>query len=305
MRKAAFEELLKIAKLDSSVFLAVSDVGAETVREFINFTPRQLLIEGIAEGHLLGMASGMAKEGNIVFVNTIASFLTKRAYEQIAINVCLENLNVKLLGQGGGLVYGQQGPTHHALDDIGLMRLLPNMKILVPGDLKQTKECVELAYRTPGPFYIRLAKGSSPALFSNHPLTLYEPQLLKTPQELLLISTGVTSHLALQVSEGIPGCGVLAVPVLKPFCDDEVARMGNKMRAIIVIEEHSEIGGLSSCVCNAIMKFSERKPNFMAINLGDQFIREYDKQEALLRFHGFDPKTVLDAIQRLLAQSGL
>jgi transketolase len=300
MRKAALKKLLQLAKEDRRILLVASDVSSDVIGEFQREVPDQLLLEGIAEAHAIGMSAGLALQGSIVFANTIASFLTKRAFEQIAINLCLENANVKLLGQGGGLVYGPQGPTHHALEDIAILRTLPNMKIFVPCDVRQAERAVSLAAQIDGPCYIRLAKGSARTVSAGHDFRVGQPIVHIKPKHILLICSGIMTQTAIEVAEKIDGCGVVQVFMMKPFCYEELGPYLDGVQFVATIEEHSRIGGLASCVSETIVQHCVSKPKFHSFSLGDDFIRTYGKQEALLSAHGLDAAGITGKLCELL-----
>ncbi|MEK7146176.1 MAG: transketolase, partial [Patescibacteria group bacterium] len=233
MRAAALRKLFSLAQNDPRILLAVSDVAAEILAPFKENMPQRLFVEGIAENHLVGMAAGLSKKNNVVFINTIASFLSKRAFEAIAVNLCLENANVKMLAQGGGLVYGEQGSTHHALEDISIMRSLPNMTVIAPCDTHQTEQAVELATKILGPVYIRLSKGSFPVISSSHTLAVGEPICFSKPGRIAFISTGITTQTALEASALFPESGVINIPILKPFPEQKVLALINSCELVV------------------------------------------------------------------------
>src|SRR3990167_2791285 len=218
MREKSLECVYELAKRDSRIVYIGSDVGAETLEQFKKEMPDRFFMEGISEAHIIGMAAGLAKSGYIPYVNTIATFLTRRCYEQIAIDVCLQNLPVKLIANGGGLVYAPLGPTHMAVEDIGLMRLLPNMHIIAPCDADEMENFMMQTPDIAGPVYVRIAKGDEPSITN-------KIQNLQTKHsKVLLITTGIMAHIALQVIElfekkGVL-CGLLHLPLIKPINKD-------------------------------------------------------------------------------------
>lgn len=298
MRKRAFQTVLELARANPRVLLAVSDVSANIIADFQREMPERLFLEGVAEGHLIGMAAGLAHEGNIVFVNTIASFLTKRCFEQIAINVCLENADVKLLGQGGGLLYGRLGPTHHANEDLAILRTLPQMNIVVPFDVEQTQAAIAYAAQTPGPFYVRLGKGNVPVVSRDHPFEFGKPVVLKAPQGgPLLVAQGPLVSIALEAAQAIPDAGVVGIHTLKPFAHAELAPLLDSVPTVATIEEHSEVGGLSALVCETLARHCRTKPALKTFSLKDEFIHQYGKQEELLKLQGLDADAIVRALQ--------
>ena len=159
MRNTAMNMVHKLAARDERVLYIGSDPGAGTLRAMSKEFPSRHLIEGISEAHIIGMSAGLAMEGYLPYVNTIATFLTRRCYEQVAVDLCLHNLPVRLIANGGGLVYAPLGPTHQAIEDIAIMRALPNMTVVCPADADEATRLMEQTLDWPGPIYIRLAKG--------------------------------------------------------------------------------------------------------------------------------------------------
>jgi transketolase len=302
MRNAAFSRLFELAKEDPRILFVASDISKETVEDFYREIPDQILMEGIAEGHMIGMASGLAREGSVVFVNTIASFLTRRALDQIYVNVCLDAVNVKLLAQGGGLVYGRHGPTHHANEDVALMRTLPRMKVLVPCDVEQTRQMVAWAAKEDGPVYIRLSKGNGPVVSLGQPE--FSPERIlrfRSPGKVLLVTMGTMTAVALELSKALAESCVLSFPVLKPFPTGELLRNLEGVNHLVVVEEHVESGGLTTCVCEALLKENVRPlPKLSSFHLGDRFIGGYGRQEELWAENGLDAASLLKKLKEEL-----
>src|SRR5437870_3441848 len=157
MRPACVNMVFKLAQQDPRVAYIGSDLSPDLTERMKNEMPDRAFMEGVSEAHVIGMAAGMAMEGFIPYVNTIATFLTRRCYEQTALDLCLHNLPVRLIGNGGGLVYAPLGPTHEAIEDIAIMRALPHMTVVAPADASEMTRIVPLTLDWPGPIYIRLA----------------------------------------------------------------------------------------------------------------------------------------------------
>src|SRR5579864_3303008 len=164
MRNTAMNMVHKLAARDERVLYIGSDPGAGTLRAMSKEFPSRHLIEGISEAHIIGMSAGLAMEGYVPYVNTIATFLTRRCYEQVAVDLCLHNINVRLIANGGGLVYAPLGPTHLAIEDIAIYRALPNMTILAVADAREMRRAMPATLNWPGPIYIRLGKGHDPVV---------------------------------------------------------------------------------------------------------------------------------------------
>ena len=151
MRKTCLNSIYKIAKRNKKILFIGSDLGPGVLNDFKNEIPDRFLMEGVSEQFIIGMAAGLAMEGFKPYVNTISTFLTRRCYEQIAVDLCMHNLPVKLIGNGGGLVYAPLGPTHQAIEDISIMRVLPNMSIIAPSDAIEMKALMEQTVNLKGP----------------------------------------------------------------------------------------------------------------------------------------------------------
>jgi len=159
MRNTCLNEVYKLAKDNKKVIFIGSDLGAGTLADMKSDLPDQFIMEGISEQHIIGMSSGFAMEGFIPYVNSIAPFLTRRCYEQILIDLCLHDLPVRLIANGGGVVYAPLGPTHLAVEDIAILRAIPNMTIIAPCDADEMLRLMPKTIDYEHPIYIRLAKG--------------------------------------------------------------------------------------------------------------------------------------------------
>ncbi len=157
MRQTCLNMVYELAKEDPRIFFIGSDLGLGTLGQFKNEMPERFFMEGVCEANIIGMAAGLALEGKIPYVNTIATFLTRRCFEQIVLDLCLHNVNVRLIGNGGGLVYAPLGPTHHAIEDLAILRVIPNMTVVAPADADEMRRLMPLSVNRRGPIYIRLA----------------------------------------------------------------------------------------------------------------------------------------------------
>ena len=162
MRKTCLDSVYELAKRDQRIFFIGSDLGVGTVKQFKAEMPERFLMEGVSEANVVGVAAGLALEGKIVYVNTIATFLTRRCFEQVALDLCLHKANVRLIGNGGGVVYAPLGPTHEAIEDIAIFRALQRMSIVAVADAEEMKRMMPQTVEHPGPIYIRLGKGGDP-----------------------------------------------------------------------------------------------------------------------------------------------
>lgn len=304
MRKKSLDCIYELAKRDPRVVYIGSDVGAETLEQFRQEMPDRFFMEGISEAHIIGMAAGLAKAGYIPYVNTIATFLTRRCYEQITIDVCLQNLPVKLIANGGGLVYASLGPTHMAVDDIGLMRLLPNMNIIAPCDAHEMESLMMQTTALSGPVYVRVAKGDEPTI------SVDKNNVWKKPGEALIITTGVMPHQALKAidlleEQGV-SCGLLHLPIVKPIDRDLILTHIKEVSLIITLEEHLKAGGLGSNILEILSDLHDiNTPKVLRLGLPDHFVELYGSQQELFQHYGLDAKSISQKILQCLNLSTL
>ncbi len=167
-RDAFFDELYAIAMEDRNIMFLTADMGAFSLAKFKKDLPEQYINVGVAEQTLVSVAAGLALGGKRVFIYAMAAFITQRCYEQIKIDLCQMRLPVTIIGSGPGLTYGSEGPTHHAINDVAIMKVLPEMMIITPRDPEEAKEAARIAYGRQMPVYIRLAKGKLPAVYGKY-----------------------------------------------------------------------------------------------------------------------------------------
>jgi transketolase len=288
MRKTSLDCVYELAKSNDNVVFIGSDLGPGLLQNMKQEMPNRYFMEGVSEQFIIGMAAGLAMEGFIPYINTIATFLTRRCYEQIALDLCLQNLPVRLIASGGGVVYAPLGPTHLAVEDIAIMRALPNMTIVCPCDAEEMKRFMNQTLNWPGPIYIRLAKGGDKVISEDkNGFQIGKGILMRELGNCLFITTGVMTQMAIDAAEKLKEdnikCGVLHLHTIKPLDKDLLIKLLPKVEKIITVEEHSRIGGLGS----AILEFcSDNLPGELhkikRIGLPDYFAKKYGTQEDLL-----------------------
>ena len=309
MREACLDEVYKLAKTVERVIFVGSDLGVGTLKNFQQEMPERFFMEGIAEGYLIGMASGLALEGHTVYVNTISTFLTRRCYEQIAIDACLHKLNVRLIGNGGGMVYAPLGPTHMAIEDISIMRAIPNMTIIAPADADEMRRLMPQTLDYPGPIYIRVAKGYDPIVSRDDvPCRIGAALLMRAGRDALLITTGITLKIALEATDQLATQGIdaaiLHFPTVKPLDTERLLDVASPVRAIVTIEENSIIGGLGSAVAEVVAEAGfEPSKKFKRLGIPDVFPENYGSQAKLMDHFNISTKATVAAVNSLLANS--
>jgi transketolase len=254
MRTAFIETLVAEAANDPSLFLLNGDLGYSVLEAFAEKFPERYINVGVAEQNMIGVAAGLAMAGKNVFVYSIANFATLRCIEQIRNDVCYHNANVTVVGVGGGLSYGTQGYTHHAVEDIAVTRALPNIAVLCPGDPAETHWATRALARRKGPGYLRLGKAGEPKVHAVpvEGLEIGKALRLKDGSAVTLISTGNMLETAMQAArllekDGI-SAGVISMPSVKPLDAEFLRAEAAKTRLIGVLEEHVRHGGLAEAV---------------------------------------------------------
>lgn len=306
MRKKALDSVYELAKVDDRVIFLGSDLGPDVLINMKKEMPDRFFMEGVSEQHIIGMAAGLAMEGFIPYVNTIATFITRRCYEQVALDLCLQDLPVRLIANGGGVVYAPLGPTHLAVEDIAIMRALPNMAVVAPCDADEMKRFMSSTLNWPHPIYIRLAKGGDKVVSEEKfGFEMGKAILMREPGEGLIISTGVMTQLAIQAAEKLNEegiiCGVLHVHTIKPLDELQLSKLLPRVKAVVTVEEHTRIGGLGS----AVLEFTndnmpEQSSKIMRIGIPDQFAKQYGSQESLLNHWGITVENLVTSMKNKL-----
>ena len=307
MRKVCLDMVYELARQDPRVFFIGSDLGAGTLEPFKREMPDRFFMEGVSEATIIGMAAGLAMEGKIPYVNTIATFLTRRCFEQIAVDLCLHNANVRLIGSGGGLVYAPLGPTHLAIDDLAILRALPNMTIVAPADANEMRRLMPATLAHQGPLYIRLAKGGDPIVTQDQgPFEIGRAVLMREGADALLVTTGVTLQVALAAAALLREHGVeatvLHMPTVKPLDVAALLRHAAEVPAIVTVEEHTLMGGLGSAVAEAIAEAGLTPvKRVKRIGIPDVFADQYGSQASLMRRYGISAEHVASTVTGLLS----
>ena len=306
MRKKALDSVYELAKVDDRVIFLGSDLGPDVLINMKKEMPDRFFMEGVSEQHIIGMAAGLAMEGFVPYVNTIATFITRRCYEQVALDLCLQDLPVRLIANGGGVVYAPLGPTHLAVEDIAIMRALPNMAVVAPCDADEMKRFMSSTLNWPHPIYIRLGKGGDKVVSEEKfGFEMGKAILMREPGEGLIISTGVMTQLAIEAAEKLNqegiACGVLHVHTIKPLDELQLSKLLPHVKAVVTVEEHTRIGGLGS----AVLEFTndnmpEQSSKIMRIGIPDQFAKQYGSQESLLNHWGITVENLVNSMKNKL-----
>lgn len=276
IREAYGKFITKLGSKNKNIVLLEGDLADSTQSEhFQKAFPDRYFQIGIAEQNMVGIAAGLALEGKIPVVNSFAAFISMRACEQVRTDVAYPNLNVKFVVSHAGLSAGSAGPTHHTIEDISIMRTIPNMTVLVPGDTKEVEQVIEAALKINGPVYIRnSAIDNKNNIYSDHIFEIGKATQIRNGEDATIITTGTLMHQGVVAADELKkdyGINVklLQLASIKPIDEESIIKASNETGLIITVEEHNIIGGLGSAVSEVISE----KANAKLIRLGikDQF----------------------------------
>ncbi len=304
MRTAFINALIESARVDQRIFLLVGDLGYSVVEPFAQEFSSRFINVGIAEQNMTGLATGLALCGKIVFTYSIANFPTLRCLEQIRNDVCYHSANVKIVAIGGGVAYGAQGMTHHATEDLAIMRALPNMTVLAPGDPVETTLVTGAIASWPGPCYLRLGKAGEPVVHETIPeFQIGKAILVRRGNDVTLVSTGGMLYNTMQAANKLSTHGiemtVISMPTIKPLDTEAILASARETQGIVTIEEHSIIGGLGSAVAEVLASQKDVRVPLLRLGLPDAFSKEIGGQEYLRYRHGLSVAGIYHSVTLL------
>jgi transketolase len=276
------------------------------VDDFRAAYPDRFFSLGLAEQNMMGFAAGMAREGFFPFIHTFAVFLCRRPFDQVAMSIAYPNLPVRLIGFLPGITTSG-GVTHQAIDDVGLMRLIPNMTVLECGDATEVESVLDVAQAVAGPVYVRMLRGEVPRLFpASQPMRLDTARVLRRGTEVAVLSSGICTEEALRATRALHGCGVslshLHVSTLKPLSDPQVLETLQAARCgVITMENHSIVGGLGSAVAEVMAEAGIGR-RLIRLGLRDRYAHGASRSY-LMKEYGLDAPALVRAVEQLLGQS--
>ena len=297
MRNHFAQELTQIAADDDRVVMLSGDIGNRLFDEFKSSFPNRFYNCGVAEANMMGMASGMALAGLRPVVYTIVPFVTLRCFEQIRDDVCYQDAPVVIVGVGGGLSYASLGPTHHACEDIAVLRTLPNLSIIAPGDPLEVRGALRAALAQDGPSYIRLGKRGEPLVHDELPhFEIGKSISLSDGSDVCILSTGALLPTAVEVGDRLNDAGVstgvTSFHTIKPLDTDLLRDRLEKCRLVVTLEEHSVIGGLGSAVAEWMVDRPVSNARLLRIGTADKFIKVTGSQDYARRLSGLDVESI-------------
>ena len=299
MRSAGLNHIFNLAESNKKVIFIGSDLGPDTLSQFKKKFPKRYFMEGVSESHIIGMAAGLASDGWLPFVNTIGTFITRRCFEQIIIDLCMHNLPVRLMGNGAGLVYAPLGHTHISTDDFGIFNTVPNIHVFSPCDEGEIKDLMEQSLKIKSPCYFRLTKDGYKNI-SKGKSYIGKPKFIKKNKKAnkLIISTGIITHNVLKAISDLNDVDLLHFHTVKPinFTEFRSIIKKNKYKKIYSFEEHYYNTGLGSQLCLNLKNHGIEIP-FKITGLPLKFFGEYGSQNEILKKYSLDDKSIRKTIK--------
>lgn len=302
-RDAYGEVLVELGKTNPRIVVLDADLSKSTkTANFKEVFPDRFFNMGVAEADMMGTAAGLAAAGMIPFASTFAIFATGRAYDQLRNSIAYTALNVKIVATHAGITVGEDGGSHQSIEDIAIMRVMPNMTVIVPADGPETKKAVEAAVELEGPVYIRLGRSGVPVLFSEEePFTLGKGKILREGKDISIIAVGIMVSKALEAAQTLSQQGIEArvinLSTIKPLDEDIIIQAARETGGIVTAEEHSIIGGLGGAVSEVT---AENCPvPVKRVGVRDTF-GESGLPERLLEKYGLTPENIIKAAKEVL-----
>ena len=298
MRDAFVRTLIDIASRDRNVILMTGDLGFGVLKPYWEQLPDQFINAGIAEQNMIGVAAGMALEGKIVFVYSIGNFPTLRCLEQIRNDCAYHQANVKIVCVGGGFVYGPLGMSHHATEDLAVMRALPGVTVMAPGDVLEAEAATRAIYSQPGTCYMRLGRGGEKRIHDKiEDFQIGKAIQVRQEQRVAIFSTGGIFDEAAEAcillrQQGI-NPSLYTFPTLKPIDRETILACAMHCELIVTVEEHNIIGGLGSAVAEELAEMKGNRASLVRIGLHDTYSSVVGSQAYLRKVYGMDAQAIM------------
>lgn len=302
LRDAYSQALVELGRVNPNVVVLDADLALSTkTKRFGTIYPDRFFDMGIAELNLMGVAAGLAAAGKTVFASTFAAFAAGQPYNVIRQSIAYANLNVKIVATHAGISVGGDGATHQMLEDMSLMRGLPNMRVFVPADGPQTQDIIRLIAEDPGPCYVRLPRGDTPLLPDVYPTEIGKAITIRDGRDVTLIGCGTMVYETLRAADELIAQGidarVLLIHTVKPIDKDAILKAAHETKGIVTAEEHSIYGGVGSAVCEVV---SEHRPcPVRRIGVRDSF-GESGEERDLMEKYGLTAHHIAEAARDIL-----
>lgn len=299
MRDAFIQDLYSYAKSDPQIIFISNEYGAPSLDQFRKNLPKQFINAGISEQNIISVAAGLSLSGKKVYVYSIASFITLRCFEQLKIDLCSMKLPVTIIGVGTCYAYSADGLTHHATEDIAIMRTLSNIQIYTPSDSNMASSLVKHSLKSTLPSYYRLDKGKYP-LYSDTNNSLDDGfSVLREGEDICMVATGIMIHRAIEVAEELKNYSINSQVIdlyrQKPIDVEKIIEKLKKSKKVITVEEHTINGGLGSIIAEIIAESNHYIP-FKKIGIRDDLLYAYGIRDTLHKDRRIDKESIVQII---------
>jgi transketolase len=306
MRNAFMATLFELAEADKNIMLLTGDLGFGVFEEFQQKFPKQFLNVGVAEQNMMGVASGLALEGKIIFTYSIGNFPTLRCLEQIRNDACYHELNINIIAVGGGFSYGGLGMSHHATEDVAIMRALPKTTVIAPSTTWEAGEATRLLAKTAGVGYLRIDKSAATENENAPPFQIGKARRLREGSDITIFGYGGILQEAMLAADKLSNlgisCRVSSLHTIKPIDVDEIISACKETQGIITIEEHIINGGLGGAVAEVCMDKGLKTNFFVRMGMQDEYSAIVGDQQYLRRYYNIDALSIMDSIKELLGK---
>jgi len=299
-RAAYGKKLSSMGKENEDIVVLDCDLSKSTMTKvFAGEFPERFFEMGIAESNMMSVAAGLSTMGKIPFASTFGVFATKRAADQVSSSIAYPELNVKICATHTGITVGEDGATHQAIEDVAIMRSIPNILVLSPADGTETAKVLEKVVEYKGPCYVRLCRGAAPIIFNDsYEFEIGKGVLVYKGDKATIVSAGFTTHIAIEAAKELEKEGIevdlINMASIKPIDENILLKSAKKTSLVITVEDHSIIGGLGSAVCETL---SEKLPTkVLRMGVKDSFGASGKPQE-LLEAYGFDKDSIVDTVK--------
>ncbi|MEA2036098.1 MAG: transketolase C-terminal domain-containing protein [Nanoarchaeota archaeon] len=303
MRNTFSKKLYDMIKKDKDVVIVLADLGYTVFDDIEKEFPGRIINVGIAEQNMVGVAAGLAISGKKPLIYSIVPFVTFRCLEQIRVDLCYNELDVKIVGIGSGFSYGSCGPTHQAIEDLSIMKSLPNMKVMCPASSDEVALTMDYIFRNKGPAYISLTKNTAYGKFAPRKVSDYSYQILEGDEIAVLVNGSILSNVyeaCIELKKEGISVAVYSLPFIKPFDVGAVKEILKKFNRILTIEEHNVVGGFGSSVAEIIAENTSEINNqivFKRKGVKDTYIHEVGSHDFFLNINGLSKDKIKEDLR--------
>ncbi len=304
MRDNFIDELTQIVKSNKDIILITGDLGFGVLDNFIKKFPNQFINAGVAEQNMTGIATGLGMDGKIVFTYSIGNFNTLRCLEQIRNDACYHDANVNIVSIGGGFSYGALGYSHHATEDIAILRALPNIRVFSPCDFWEVRQVTRKVVEIGGVNYIRIDKSFAKTINNDEEFIVGKGRVLIEGNDIIVFSTGGITDLVLNAQKKLSKkgihCKIISMHTIKPIDEDIILESASKGIPMLSVEEHTKIGGLGSAISEVLINNGVFPRKFVIMGLESSFSTIVGSQSYLRKINGLDTESIFNKILSII-----